>query len=58
MRSSTTREMMNTADFWDFHIDRLKAGLDKLEESVTEYYEKYFQKRIKYKASEPHANDT
>ena len=58
MRSTLTREIMNSVDFWDFHIDRLKVGLSKLEESVTEYNRLYFQKHVNYKASEVDATDT
>ena len=49
MKGSVTRQMMNTEDFWEFHIDRLKAGHGELEVSVTTYHDTYFSKRATYK---------
>jgi len=51
MKSSVTRQLMNTEDFWKFHIDRLKAGQGELEVSVTTYHDTYFSKRATYKDS-------
>ncbi len=50
MKSRVTREMLNNEDFWEFHIDRLKSGFNKFEDSVTLYHRQYYQKKAKYKA--------
>jgi len=50
MKSRVTRELLNNEEFWEFHIDRLKSGFNKFEESVTLYHRQYYQKKTKYKA--------
>lgn len=58
MKSGVTREMLNTEDFWEFHIDRLKAGSTRLENTVVAYHKQYFQKQAKYMPAPPSENDT
>lgn len=54
MKGAITRELLSTEDFWEFHIDRIKAGVNKLEESVVEYHKRHYQPKLKYK-SDPDA---
>ncbi|MDQ3565341.1 MAG: AbiV family abortive infection protein [Pseudomonadota bacterium] len=58
MKPSVARQMLNTEDFWQFHIDRLKAGHNKFEESVILYHGQYYQRQVKYNLKPPDESDT
>ena len=51
MKRSVTKELMNTEDFWEFHISQVSLGQRKLEENVIAYRRDYVQKRRKFNFS-------